>query len=252
MADNLEFWNKVKAPPTSALKKIIGGRLKGKTDISPVWRYQVMTEHFGMIGFGWKYEVVRQWTEKGANEELMAFVDVNLYVKVGDSWSESIPGNGGSMIIAKESGGLRSSDEAYKMATTDALSVAMKMLGVAADIYLGLFDGSKYVYDTYEQQPNQQQQPLPRHQQQHNRPQQQPTQANNHTLTDAQRKEIEAMLSDATLVPKEIDRAKAFVANPASTEAQGVVTINWLKTAIADRKAVIEAELKQAGDAHGN
>lgn len=30
------------------------------------------------------------------------------------------------------------------MATTDALSVAMKMLGVAAEIYLGNFDGSKY------------------------------------------------------------------------------------------------------------
>ena len=46
--------------------------------------------------------------------------------------------------MAKESKGLYSSDEGYKMAVTDALSVAMKSLGVAADIYAGKWDGSKY------------------------------------------------------------------------------------------------------------
>jgi hypothetical protein len=39
---------------------------------------------------------------------------------------------------------MHSNDEGYKMAITDALSVAMKSLGVAADIYMGLWDGSKY------------------------------------------------------------------------------------------------------------
>jgi uncharacterized protein YajQ (UPF0234 family) len=34
------------------------------------------------------------------------------------------------------------------MAVTDAISVAMKMLGVAADIYAGKFDGSKYLRET--------------------------------------------------------------------------------------------------------
>ena len=33
------------------------------------------------------------------------------------------------------------------MATTDALSVAMKQLGVAADIYLGMWDGRSYKSD---------------------------------------------------------------------------------------------------------
>ena len=49
------------------------------------------------------------------------------------------------MLVAQESSGLRASDEAYKMAITDALSVALKVLGVAADIYAGLWDGSKYL-----------------------------------------------------------------------------------------------------------
>ena len=41
------------------------------------------------------------------------------------------------MLVTKERDGLRTNDEGFKMATTDALSVAMKMLGVAADIYAG-------------------------------------------------------------------------------------------------------------------
>ena len=48
------------------------------------------------------------------------------------------------MLIVSEKSGLRFNDEAKKMATTDALSVAMKQLGVGAEIYLGNWDGSKY------------------------------------------------------------------------------------------------------------
>ena len=70
--------------------------------------------------------------------------EFDLYVKIDEKWSEAIPGTGGSHFITKEKAGLYTSDEAYKMATTDALSVAMKTLGVAADVYMGLWDGSKY------------------------------------------------------------------------------------------------------------
>jgi hypothetical protein len=75
---------------------------------------------------------------------VFAFVDILLYVKDGDKWADPIPGTGGSMLVELETGGLHASDEAFKMATTDALGVAMKMLGVAADVYSGLWDGTKY------------------------------------------------------------------------------------------------------------
>jgi len=48
------------------------------------------------------------------------------------------------MLVTKESKGLHSSDEGFKMAVTDALSTAMKLLGVGADIYSGMWDGTKY------------------------------------------------------------------------------------------------------------
>jgi hypothetical protein len=106
---------------------------------------QIMTEHFGQCGEGWKYTIDRLWTEPGTDGQVCAFALVSVYTKEKDtSWSDPIPGIGGSMLIAKEKAGLYTSDEAFKMAVTDALSVAFKSLGVAAEIYLGNFDGSKY------------------------------------------------------------------------------------------------------------
>ncbi len=145
---NMEIWDKVKKPPAEALKKIGAGRLKGMTDISPQWRVQIMTDTFGPCGIGWKYEVVDSKKGESPSGEVAIYVDVHLYIKYGEEWSAPIPGSGGSMLIKNEtSGKVYLSDEAYKMAITDALSTAMKYLGVAADIYLGKWDGSKYKDD---------------------------------------------------------------------------------------------------------
>lgn len=139
--DNMEIYNKVKAVPENAQKEIKGGRLKGMTDIKPMWRIQMLTEIFGMCGFGWKAPIKNKEIIEGANGEKIAIVDIDLYVKVDGEWSEAIEGTGGSSFISKESGGLYTSDECYKMAYTDALSVACKSLGMGADVYWG---DSKY------------------------------------------------------------------------------------------------------------
>jgi len=144
MAEHLEIYDALKQPPREALRTIQGGRLAGKTDINPQWRYKAMTEQFGVCGIGWKYEIVRVFSEPASESQVFAFAEVHLFIKQGDKWSDPIPGYGGSMLVEKERAGLHSSDEGYKMAITDALSTAMKMLGVAADIYAGLWDGTKY------------------------------------------------------------------------------------------------------------
>ena len=140
---NLGLWNKFRQVPTEAQRRISGGRLNGKTDINPVWRMKALTEFFGPVGIGWRYEILDKRLVDGANGEIAAFVDINLYYKLGGEWSEPIPGTGGSMLIAKEKSGLYTSDECFKMALTDAISVACKALGVAADIYWQT-DPSKY------------------------------------------------------------------------------------------------------------
>ena len=142
--DNMEKYNLLRHPPETALKKITGGRLSGFTDVKPQWRYEVMTEVYGPCGKGWRYTIDRLWSEPGCDLIVFAFAQISLQTWDGVVWSSPIPGIGGSQLIEKEKSGMHSNDEAYKMAVTDALSVAMKMLGVAADIYAGMCDGSKY------------------------------------------------------------------------------------------------------------
>jgi hypothetical protein len=148
---NMKFYDQFRAVPNEAKKPINDGRLRGKTDINPVWRIKRLTEIFGPMGFGWKVEIVRKWLEQGDPDTVAAFVDLNLYVKDPETgqWSEAIPGTGGSTFRRKESNGKNYiDDDAYKKAQTDALSVAAKYLGVAADVY---FEQDRTKYDTSQQ-----------------------------------------------------------------------------------------------------
>lgn len=141
MEENLKIYNQLRTVPDEAQKKITGGRLNGMTDIKPMWRIEKLTEVFGMCGFGWKAPIKNKEIIEGANGEKIAIVDIDLYVKVNGEWSEPIEGTGGSSFIANETKGLYTSDECFKMAYTDALSVACKSLGMGADVYWG---DSKY------------------------------------------------------------------------------------------------------------
>lgn len=132
--ENLDIYNAVRCVPEDAKKPIVGGRLKGKTDINPMWRIKALTEQFGPCGIGWYYKPVNKWIESHG-DEVCAFVDIELFIKVNGEWSMPISGTGGNMLAQKEKSGIYVSDECFKMATTDALSVACKQLGIGADVY---------------------------------------------------------------------------------------------------------------------
>ena len=170
--NNLRFYEQLRQVPNHALRTITAGRLKGMCDINPVWRIKAMTEAFGPCGIGWKYEIVKQWHET-FGQEVKAFTNLNLYIKVDGAWSEPIPGTGGATIVEINSKGYSYvNDEGFKMALTDAMSVCMRSLGVAADVYFSKdkaqFD-TKYDQQVYSaqrqatqpQQPNVPNQPLP-------------------------------------------------------------------------------------------
>jgi hypothetical protein len=155
--DNLDLYGKLKAVPDEAKKKITGGRLSGMSDINPMWRIKSLTENFGICGIGWKYVITKQWIEIGGKDEKAAFVNIDLFIKVNDTWSDAIPGTGGSSFVALEKNGLYTSDECFKMALTDAISVACKALGMGADVY---FEKDRTKYTANEPQ-KEQKQPAP-------------------------------------------------------------------------------------------
>ena len=145
--DNMTYWSQLQTTPQEARKPIQAGRLKGMTDINPMWRLKMLTQVFGPCGIGWRYKVVDRWLERADNKEIKAFVQIELSYRaqIGDEvvWSEPVPGIGGSSFVALERGGAYVSDECYKMALTDAISVACKALGMSADIYFAA-DRDKY------------------------------------------------------------------------------------------------------------
>ena len=142
-ASYMKFYEEARAVPQEAQRTIRAGKLKGFTDINPMWRIKKLTEMFGPAGFGWYTEIADRWTE-AVGDQITVQVRINLYVFLEGQWSKPIEGVGGSMLYGKGVGDGIISDEAYKMAYTDAISVACKSLGMAADIYFAK-DRTKYV-----------------------------------------------------------------------------------------------------------
>lgn len=142
MNDKMKYYDMLRAVPEEAQKTIQGGRLKGFTDINPMWRIKMLTSVFGPCGLGWYIEEVDRWTE-ASGEQRAAFVKIHLFFRQGDEWSRPIVGIGGSSLVSMEKSGAYLSDEAYKMAYTDAISVACKALGMGADVYFEK-DRTKY------------------------------------------------------------------------------------------------------------
>ena len=141
--EKMELFKKFENTPDEAKKPIEAGRLKGFTDINPMWRFKRLTEVFGPVGIGWKFVITDKQIVPGADGVVSAFVDILLFYKHEGEWSEGIPGTGGSSFVAKEKNGLYTSDECFKMALSDAIGTACKALGMSADIYFSK-DRSKY------------------------------------------------------------------------------------------------------------
>ena len=140
--DKLAVYESGRSVPTEAQKPFNNGRFSG-TDINPMWRIKKLTEIFGPCGLGWYYRIRSKWLDNGADGVVTANVEIELVVNYNGMWSKPIPGLGGNVYISKTSKGIQTSDEAYKMALTDAISVSAKALGIGADVY---FSGDRTKY----------------------------------------------------------------------------------------------------------
>lgn len=159
-SDNMAIFAALGTTPAEVQRTIPAGKLKGFTDINPMWRIKRLTEVFGPCGFGWYVENVRTWTKEGAGE-LACFVQVSLRVKVGGEWSMPIIGIGGNKVVNVNRNGAELNDEAYKSAYTDAISIACKNLGMCSDIYLNSKVKAKDNRTKYDEQADIAQAPTP-------------------------------------------------------------------------------------------
>lgn len=141
----MKLYVQVQDTPKEAQKSFNNGRFSG-TDINPMWRIKKLTELFGPAGIGWWTDDENYIMEKSdETNEVAVFCTLKLFYKDPDTGevSHGVTGVGGNKFVVAQRNGTFCNDEAFKMAYTDALSIACKALGFSADIYYAN-DRTKY------------------------------------------------------------------------------------------------------------
>jgi hypothetical protein len=152
-ADNLAMWNRLEVSDRRYLKRFDNGSFKG-TAVDAAYNLKRVTAELGPVGFAWGWEVrserldtygegeaaqtvhsciLRAWFRQpdGTKEHVEAFGTTKAAY-----WTTPRPGSPPRFVVDAE---------AQKKSQTDALSRIMMSLGASADLWLGRFDGNKYV-----------------------------------------------------------------------------------------------------------
>lgn len=139
---NTALWDKLgKTDPAHTKSFKRSGGFSG-TAIKPMWAYKRMTEEFGACGEGWGINQPSFQVVPGTDGEVLVYCTVSVWHR---DRANIVFGVGGDKVIGKNKYGLASDDEAFKKAFTDGITNALKLIGVGADVHMGMFDDNKYV-----------------------------------------------------------------------------------------------------------
>jgi hypothetical protein len=153
MSENSALWDILgRTDPKHTQQFKRGGGFKG-TAIKPIWSYRRMTEEFGPCGLGWGVGEPTFQVVQGVNNELLVYCTASVWYTTGGDTSQTVYGVGGDKIVTHIRANEQynrperweNDDEAFKKAFTDAVTNALKLIGVGADVHMGLFDDNKYV-----------------------------------------------------------------------------------------------------------
>lgn len=147
--NNLRHWNALsKTDPKHTKPFQRAGGFRG-TAIRPIFSTMMMTEHFGPCGIGWGM-TKPEFTTVSSGDETLVYCTVGIWYAdpaVAAKHRQPVYGVGGDKAVTKNKNGPVFDDEAFKKSYTDALSNAMKQIGVGADVHMGMFEDAKYVSD---------------------------------------------------------------------------------------------------------
>jgi hypothetical protein len=137
MNENMKLWNAVCDTDPKHIKNISYGKRKF-TAINAQYQLKLATEQWGKFGETW-----------GIKEEKFEFIEIKDKVFLVYNARFYYP-NGefpihSSMLAISEKG--IADEDCYKKIATDALTKGLSKLGFNADVFLGRFDGNKYVKD---------------------------------------------------------------------------------------------------------
>ena len=140
--DNLDLWDKVSKtnPANTKNANVKGNKI---TSVAPQSQILAATEQWGPYGTKWGWKSLTLGYDL-FSEGLVTFLGVFFY-----------PGGEfpiiNSISILKDNAKTKIDDDFAKKVETDALTKALSKIGFNADIFMGLFDDTRYVNDLKEE-----------------------------------------------------------------------------------------------------
>ncbi len=162
MTDNLKLWNAVEQTHPKYVKSFKRGGGFSGTAINPAYLVKVATQHWGPMGDHWGVTVLDEKYVPGAPLvdkdkkiipgafEQIHVVRIQLWHPGQDGVRATVESFGQTTFVGMNKYGPFTDEEAPKKSLTDATTKALSMLGFSADIFLGMWDDSKYVNDRKE------------------------------------------------------------------------------------------------------
>src|SRR3954468_13436145 len=157
----LKLWNEVEETDVRYVKSFDRGSFKG-TAVDAIYNVKRISEKLGPVGFAWGWEVKSERLDTfgmGEDQQGIHTCVLRAWFRQPDGSKEHVehvghtkaaywtrarrPGEKPRYIVDEEFG---------KKSVTDALSKIMVSLGASADIWLGRFDGNKYVSPSREEE----------------------------------------------------------------------------------------------------
>lgn len=140
---NLKLWESVEKTPKEYVKPFKKNNRLSLHTAQAQYVRKTLTGLFGPVGQGWWYKVAY------GEIDTSAFADVTLVYSTGKDGEFSIgPHRAMFPLITKyDNGDTRIDNDAYMKACTHGLCKCASELGIASDVYEGMFDNPNYEGD---------------------------------------------------------------------------------------------------------
>lgn len=164
---NMDLWNAFEKTDPKFTKEFKGRGGFSGTAINATSIVKRLTEKFGPCGMGWRFviddekiveghklksgdvaklHIIRGHIEYRFAQPLAgAPADAVAFFPASSGWYSTSPQFGQTMLVDENRNGTFTDEEAPKKSVTDCMSKCAVLLGVSADVHLGMFDDNKYV-----------------------------------------------------------------------------------------------------------
>lgn len=148
--NNMKIWGSLeKTDPAYTKQFTRGGGFKG-TALNGTYIVRRLTEEFGPCGCGWKFVIEDERIETGhilksGDTARVHIIRGHLEYRLDGEWYSTSSQFGQTMMVDENKYGTFTDEEAPKKSVTDCQAKCAVLLGIGADIHLGLYDDNKYM-----------------------------------------------------------------------------------------------------------